>query len=380
MSKQNEIDNRGMTKKQSECGLWRNRLLLSHLPSPLKLQRPHTIISLLGAVATIGAIASILVLHKHPAATTELAARLANLSQNHPVGREKSAAKTGKAKTGKAKTGKAKTGKAKTGKDYDIELSQSKFLGQIAKESGLSERAAIAICDLQRNCRHLNGDRPPVSIASLAKIPIAVALMHKVYTENISLETPIYLNPENFTEDASDLEVGRSYPLWRLLAEMLIKSSNIAPNQLIDYLGWDYINQVLQERGYRTTRVSSKFSGEAIMPWDLGWDYNISSSDELTEMMVQIYNREHPGDDVLVSLLKYQDDLGLGVAALAKSPAKWVGEKTGQTSYVLGTTLAMDIAAKKYIVTVIDDGYYSEWAIRDSVEKIAARIASQGQL
>ena len=360
------FDDRGMAKSQSECGLLCSRLLLSHLRSLLPLQRPHTIISLLGAVATIGLFVVILGVHKHPGITTQLKTQLANQSQRQPnytVGRKKLA---------------EKKGQAKTRKDYDIELSKSKFIKQIAKDSGLSERAAIAICDLERNCRHLNGDRLPVSIASLAKIPIAVALMHKVSTENISLETPIYLNPKNFTEDASDLEVGKSYPLWRLLAAMLIKSSNIAPNQLIDYLGWDYINQVLQERGYRVTRISSKFSGKAIIPWDLGWDYNVSSSDELTEMMVQIYNREHPGDDVLVSLLKYQDDRGLGVAALEKSPAKWVGEKTGQTSYVLGTTLAMNIADKKYIVTVIDDGYYSELAVRDSVEKIAARIASQG--
>ncbi|GAB4304261.1 MAG: hypothetical protein Fur0025_45950 [Oscillatoriaceae cyanobacterium] len=266
----------------------------------------------------------------------------------------------------------------KGGDDYAAEEEKSGFLREIAKNSGLSESAKISVCNLNRVCRHLQGDRLPVSIASLSKVPISVVLMHKVTTENISLDTPIYLNPDNFTEDASDLAVGQEYPLWKLLAEMLVDSSNIAPNQLIDYLGWDYINEVLAERGYRFTRVESKFAGEYIFPADIGFGSNTSTADELTEMMVQIYNREHPGDDILISLLKHQHDREMGFAGLANSKANWLGEKTGQTSLVLGTTVAMEIAGEKYIVTVIDDGEYSELAIRDAVQGIADYITNNG--
>jgi beta-lactamase class A len=39
--------------------------------------------------------------------------------------------------------------------------------------------------------------------------------------------------------------VGAEYPLQVILADMVSASGNIATNQLIDYLGWDGVNQIL---------------------------------------------------------------------------------------------------------------------------------------
>lgn len=256
----------------------------------------------------------------------------------------------------------------------------SEFLNQIAQETGLSEQVKITVCTLKQDCRNLRGEEPPTSVASLMKVPIAEALLHRVSSDKINLNTPIYISEGNFTEDASDLEVEQNYPLGKLLSETIVNSSNIAPNQLIDYLGRDYINQMLQNRGYRETRVYAKFIGDISVPLDVGEELNRSTSNELTQMMVQIYNRQHPGDDLLISLLGEQHDQELGFAALQGSPAKWLGEKTGQNSWVLGTTLAMEIAEKTYIITVIDDGLYSDQAIRDSITKIAEYIAREGHL
>ena len=256
----------------------------------------------------------------------------------------------------------------------------SDFLNQIAQESGLSEQAKITVCNLKNDCRSLRGDEPPTSVASLMKVPIAEALLHKVNYQKINLNTLIYISEGNFTEDASDLAVEQNYTLGQLLSETIVNSSNIAPNQLIDYLGRDYINQMLQNRGYRETRVNAKFIGDISVPEDVGEELNHSTSNEITKMMVQIYNRQHPGDDLLIALLGEQHDQELGFAALEGSPAKWLGEKTGQNSWVLGTTLAMEIAENKYIVTVIDDGFYSDMAIRDAIAKIAEYIAREGHL
>lgn len=253
----------------------------------------------------------------------------------------------------------------------------SPVLKQIATESGLSDRAKITVCTLKRDCWHLRGDEPPTSPASLAKVPIAVALMHKVVTEKIDLEIPIAVTPGNFTEDASEIQTEESYPLWKLLAEMLVHSSNIAPNQLIDYLGRDYINQVLQENGYQVTRVHAKFTGDRIVPAEVGTEQNTLTSNELATMMVRIYQRNHPRDNVLIALLKYQRDRELGYKALEKSTAKWLGEKTGQNSKVIGTTLAVEIAGKTYTLAVIDDGEYSDVAIRDAISKISDRLINK---
>lgn len=263
---------------------------------------------------------------------------------------------------------------------YELGIAKSAFLKNIAQNSGLSEQASITACNLSGDCRRLQGDRLPKSTASLSKIPIAIALLQKVYSQNISLDTTVTVEQGNYTEDKAQLRPGEKYSLGKLLDDMISLSSNIAPNQLIDYLGWDYINKVMQQRGYRYTRVSSKFMGENILPAAVGWNTNELTSNELTQMMVQIYNREIPGADTLIASLNRQDDRELGFAALQGTPAKWLGEKTGQTSEVLGTTLAMEIAGKIYIVTVIDDGVYSDANIRTSINQIAKYIAAKGEI
>ena|GEM_PF-2437116 len=264
---------------------------------------------------------------------------------------------------------------------YRLEVAQSDFLQPIAQRSGLSNNVKITICHLtSRRCRRLRGDEIPRSAASLMKVPVAVALMQKLTEEKIRFDTPIYLDPRNFTEDASDLVVGQKYPIDRIMQEMIAKSSNIATNQLIDYLGWDYINKALRQRGFQQMQIKSKVVGDRIFPADIGTGKNTLTADELTEMMIQIYNREHLGDEILIHALEKQYDRALGFAGLQSAIGNWLGEKTGQTSLVLGTTLAMNLFGETYIITVIDDGAYSEPSIRNFVGEVAEYIFRNGHL
>jgi beta-lactamase class A len=256
-----------------------------------------------------------------------------------------------------------------------VQQAKSDFLAEVARESGLSRQASIGICHLSRECVHLRGDVPPVSPASLIKVPIAVALMQKVETEKISLNKEVFVNRGNFTEDSSTKILSpKNYPLKTLLEEMIDRSSNTATNQLIDYLGWDYINQFLDNRGYQVTRVNFKLMGEKIMPANPGYGPNRLTANELTEMMVQIYNGETPGAKQLIETLNGQYDRALGFAALEGTKAQWLGEKTGQNSLVLGTTLAMSIDGEAYVMTVIDTRS-GDLQIRQSISKIADYIS-----
>ncbi|MEG3989462.1 serine hydrolase [Microcoleus sp. S28C3] len=255
-----------------------------------------------------------------------------------------------------------------------VQQAKSDFLAAVARESGLSGQASIGICHLSRECVHLRGDVPPVSPASLIKLPIAVALMQKVEKEKISLNQEVFVSSGNFTEDSSaKITSNRNYPLQLLLEEMIYRSSNIATNQLIDYLGSDYINQFLDNRGYEVTRVNFKLMGEKTMPTNPGSGRNRVTANELTEMMVQIYNGETPGAKLLIETLNRQYDHALGFAALQGTKAQWLGEKTGQNSWVLGTTLAMSIDDEAYVMTVIDSRS-SDLQMRQSISKIADYI------
>lgn len=267
-------------------------------------------------------------------------------------------------------------GKNLTAATFQVKQAKSDFLGSVARESGLSDQASIGICQLSRDCIHLRGNSPPVSPASLIKLPIAVALMQKVEQEKISLNQQVFVTPGNFTEDSSTQIVSKqNYPIQMLLEEMIDRSSNIATNQLIDYLGSDYINQFLENRGYQVTRVNFKLMGKNIMPTNPGTGANRVTVNELTEMMVQIYNGETPGAKMLVETLNRQYDRNLGFAALQGTKAQWLGEKTGENSLVLGTTLAMSIDGEAYVMTVIDKSSGSDIEMRRSIAKIADYIA-----
>lgn len=264
---------------------------------------------------------------------------------------------------------------------YQLRQVQANLLEQIRKESGLSKYATIVVCNLQGRCMSLRGDKPPASPASLIKVPVAVALMHKLSEENISIDKEVLVSRSNFTEDASEIRVRKRYPLKTILGQTIARSSNIATNQLIDYVGRGYINQVLKDSGYKVTRVNYKLVGNRIKPKNMGRKANRITSGELTEMMVQIYNREHPGSEVLIEALANQKDRLLGYAALEQlEKAQWLGEKTGENSKAMGTTLAMRIDGEVYIVTVTDNRGGRDPQIRKCVWAIADYIINKGSL
>ncbi|MEO0406759.1 MAG: serine hydrolase [Cyanobacteria bacterium P01_A01_bin.135] len=268
---------------------------------------------------------------------------------------------------------------------YRYDTIRSDFLVPIAETAGLGTgRVRITICHIEtRECRRLNGKKPPDSPASLIKLPIGVAVMQKVVDEGVDLDQPLVVARSNYTEDASDVRVGVEYPMRRVLRRMINDSSNIATNEMVDFTGLDYINEVLEERGYTATHVGHKLVGERTYPKNFGKaGTNRTTTDEITEMMVQIYNFENEGDDVLLDSLVEQWDWKLGYAGLkeAEGDIFWIGEKTGQNSKVLGTTVAAKIEDERYVITVTLDRSAHEAAVRRIVKEIAEHIAQNDGL
>lgn len=262
---------------------------------------------------------------------------------------------------------------------YRYDTIRSDFLIPIAETAGLgTDRVRITICHIEtRECRRLNGRTPPDSPASLIKLPIGVAVMQKVVDEAVDLDQPLVVSRDNYTEDASDVRVGVEYPMRRVLRRMINDSSNIATNEMVDFAGLDYINAVLEDRGYTATYVGHKLVGERTYPKNFGKKgTNRTTTDEITEMMVQIYNFENDGDDVLLDSLVEQWDWKLGYAGLkaAEGDVFWIGEKTGQNSKVLGTTVAAKIEEERYVITVTLDRSAHEAAVRRIVKEIAEHI------
>ncbi|MBD2230568.1 serine hydrolase [Phormidium tenue] len=237
---------------------------------------------------------------------------------------------------------------------YHYDTAQSAFLKPIVEQTGLASRVRLTVCSLRRECRRWQGHLPPASPASLIKVPVAIALMAKLHQEGIAPNTLLWVNPSNWTEDAGSIWVRTEYSLEQIMADMISASGNIATNQLIDYIGWHGVNHSLHSRGYQATRVTSKLVGESTHPANAGNAPNVITTDELTDMMVAIYNREFLGADLVEAALANQRDRNLGHTAVY-SPVDWLGEKTGRNSKVLGTTTAVRVSGQRYIITATLD-------------------------
>ena len=262
----------------------------------------------------------------------------------------------------------------------------SAFLAAIAEETGRAGAIRISLCHLSGECRDYQGSVPPASPASLIKLPIAIALMHKVAADNIDLNQIIYIDPHNWTEnsDGAQIYVEHEYPLREVMARMINESNNIATNQLIDYLGWDYINATLREMGYPTTQVNGKLVGENTYPTrNRGRAANIATVNDLSEMMRQVYLFRHPGDREILDALVNQYDLDFGYKALQGLDRKrvhWIGEKTGQNSKVIGSTLAVKIDNHRYVLTVTIDHSANQRMLRQVIGDVVQHILDDGHL
>ncbi|MBW4482705.1 MAG: class A beta-lactamase-related serine hydrolase [Tildeniella torsiva UHER 1998/13D] len=256
---------------------------------------------------------------------------------------------------------------------YHYDTARSAFLQPIVEQTGLASRVRLTVCSLQRECRRWQGHLPPASPASLIKVPVAIALMAKLHQEGTVPSTTIWVSPSNWTEDAGSIWVRTEYPAEQIMADMISASGNIATNQLIDYIGWEGIQQSLQSHGYQATRVTKKLVGESTYPANAGNTPNRITTDELTDMMVAIYNGEFPGADLIEAALADQRDRNLGHAAV-HSPNDWLGEKTGRNSKVLGTTTAISVGSQRYIITATLDYSGNEAAMRSIVAGVSQHL------
>ncbi len=268
------------------------------------------------------------------------------------------------------------------------------FLRSIIADTGVSlESAHVTLCQIgeqidepasSKACRHHQGDQLLASPASLIKLPIAIALMDKTIQEGTPLSQKIYIDPQNFTENAegASIDIDEEYTLAQVVTRMINESNNIATNQLIDYTGRESIAKTLADRGYKNTLVDHKLAGDRILPPNPGTQSNQSTTDDLTAMIAQVYGLENPGDEALLKALHSQQDKELGHQALQDlGPAiHWLGEKTGQNDRVLGTTLAMKVGSKRYALTVAVDYGGDPEAIRHIVSGIAKHLLDQGAL
>ncbi|MGD1904842.1 MAG: serine hydrolase [Leptolyngbyaceae cyanobacterium] len=266
----------------------------------------------------------------------------------------------------------------------NVDARQSDFLAAIAEEAGPARTVRISVCHLSGECRHFQGDIPPASPASLIKLPMAVALMQMVTTQNVDLDEEVYVDPHNWTENArgAKIFVDRTYSLREVMVRMIKESNNIATNQLVDYMGWEFINTTLADLGYPGTTVHTKLVGNRTFPTrNRGSGPNTMTANEVTEMMRQIYTFAHDGDEEILDALVGQYDWDFGYKAVKQLKSErvaWIGEKTGQNSKMIGSSVAVKIDDERYVMTVTIDHSGNQQRLRQVIKSVIQHILDDG--
>lgn len=269
---------------------------------------------------------------------------------------------------------------------------QKTFIADTLQDVGVVDpnQVHITLCRLKESkpspqvssehCQHHQGDQLLASAASLIKVPVAIALIEKSTADSIPLTTKLLVSTDNYTENSEglSLEVGREYSLQEVMSQMIQASDNIGTNQLIDYLGYESINQALSD--YEQTSVGHKLMGNEAMPANFGEGINQTTTNDITAMMTAVYHTAE--SQSLRTALARQQDKELGHAALQTAGPKvqWLGEKTAQNNLLVGTTLAMSIEETPYILTVALDNSSDIEALRDIISRLAIHLSQNGPL
>jgi beta-lactamase class A len=268
----------------------------------------------------------------------------------------------------------------------DIRERESAFLAEIAESTGRPHAIRITLCHLDGTCLDYKGDQPPASPASLIKLPVAVVLMKKLTDEGIDIDEPMYIDEHNWTENArgAKIFVTETYPIREVMVRMIKESNNIATNQLLDYLGWEYMDQALQELGYEQTKIRTKLTGNRISPTkNRAVGRNVMTTNEVTEMMRQVYTFEGPGATEILDAMVGQYDWDFGYTAISKLRNKrvaWIGEKTGQNSNMIGSSTALKIDDERYVLTVTIDNSGNKYQLRQVIGDVIQHVLDEGHL
>ena len=210
--------------------------------------------------------------------------------------------------------------------------------------------------------------------------------MKKVVDEEIDITDSMYVEPHNWTENANGAKiyVRHEYPIREVMVRMIKESNNIATNQLLDYLGWDYMDNALQEMGYEQTKIRTKLIGDRTAPTrNRAVGRNVMTSNEVTEMMRQVYTFSSPGADEILDAMVGQYDWEFGYTAISQLRSKrvaWIGEKTGQNSKVIGSSTAVKIDDERYVLTVTIDNSGNQRMLRQVIGDVVQHIWSGDHL
>lgn len=237
---------------------------------------------------------------------------------------------------------------------------------------------AVSYVDLtSRDTLHLNAD-DSFHAASTMKVPVMVELFRQSERGQLALDRPILLANEfhsivdgspytlNAGDDSDSLiykKVGRLVPVRDLLEQMIVRSSNLAANALIEIVGAEKANATAHAMGAKNIRVLRGV--EDNKAFDKGLN-NTTTSRDLAVIMAAIAQHRAANAqscDTMLAIMgrqEFNDEIPAGLP-----PGTRVAHKTGSITGVLhDAAIVYPAKGGPYVLVVLTRGIPDEKVAR----------------
>lgn len=141
--------------------------------------------------------------------------------------------------------------------------------------------------------------------ASVIKIPIAATFYKQVAENKIQESSRQTVSADNKVEGSGItklLDNTTDFTTKDLLTLMLVVSDNSATNQLVDLIGWESVEQYMQELGLLNTTFKHKMMIPA------GRGPNLTTSHDMAILLEKMYRNEIPGSEQILGIMQEQLD------------------------------------------------------------------------
>ncbi|HEY0510659.1 MAG TPA: serine hydrolase [Thermoanaerobaculia bacterium] len=247
---------------------------------------------------------------------------------------------------------------------------------------------AVAYCNLGNGATYFHNEDASFHAASTMKLPVMMALFQAIDGGELRLDTPIpvrnrfqsYADASPFTLDPKDDgdpdlygAVGSTRPLEELIRRMIVRSSNLATNLLIEKIGASRATDLMRGLGAYRIQVLRGVEDEKAYEAHLN---NTTTAEDLAIALTAIVQGTtfSPASSAkMIEILKAQEFNEKIPAYLPKDVA--VAHKTGDITGVHhDAAIVYPPGEKPYVLVVLTSGYLDEKQANQAIAEISREV------